>query len=61
MNIEKIEHTDRVFKCFCKNCNEWVNEKDTEFLDISEDFYGYDLITFICNRCKTKQRSNVLG
>jgi RNase P subunit RPR2 len=47
----------RTIKVFCKTCNEWIAERETEFVNIEEDFYGRDSLTFICPKCKTKQTS----
>ena len=40
---------------------ERVDEKTVEFLDISEDIQGRDLITFVCPECKKEHRSYRLG
>ena len=46
---------------FCKNCNEWMAEGDTNFESIQEDFQGRDLLTFKCPSCKTSQESYRVG
>ena len=46
---------------FCTKCSEWVEEADTEFENIEEDFRGRDLLTFKCPDCKTSQQSYRLG
>jgi len=48
------------FYVFCKNCGR-VNVKNVEELNIEEDIQGRDLLTFICNKCKERGKSNVYG
>ena len=44
-------------KVYCKECQAWVNEHDTEFLDISEGPMGEDLTTFKhCDKPSTSIR-----
>jgi len=47
-------------KVYCNTCNEWLTSKQTEILDIEEDPYGRDRVTFICNECKTEDKSLVI-
>ena len=47
----------RTIKVFCKTCDKWIDERKTEFVNIEEDMYGRDSLTFICLKCKTKQTS----
>ena len=51
----KGEHV--VIRCYCSKCREWIDESTIEFVDISEDFEGVDILTFICPTCKTEQSS----
>ena len=48
-------------KVYCSKCKEWLTPKQTEFLDIQEDPYGLDIVTFICNECKTENKSLVIS
>jgi len=48
-------------KVRCKKCAEWIDENETEFVNIEEDFEGRDVLTFICPQCKTKQKSCRVG
>lgn len=41
----------------CKNCGRISQDKDTEFVDIEEDFQGRDILTFICKKCGKQQKS----
>lgn len=47
-------------KVRCEKCG-WIDENDTEFIDISEDFQGADLLTFKCKKCGTKSTSRRYG
>ena len=48
-------------KVYCSKCKEWLTPKQAEFLDIQEDPYGRDNVTFICNECKTENKSLVIS
>jgi hypothetical protein len=48
----------RAIKVHCSTCDEWVDEKEVEFLNIEEDIEGKDLLTFVCHICKTKNKSH---
>ena len=43
----------------CKKCG-FVNEDDTEFINIEEDFQGADVLTFKC-KCGTVNKSRRFG
>jgi len=44
---------------YCSVCHEHKYEKDVEFIDISEDQFGADAVTFKCKKCGSIQKSNV--
>jgi len=48
-------------KVFCPTCEEWIRSKDMEFLNIEENLYGEDLVTFVCNTCNNEHKSLVRG
>lgn len=58
--MKKKYQYKKQIKVLCKNCH-WIDEKDTEFVDIEEDIQGADVLTFICPTCKTKQKSRRFG
>ena len=47
------------YTVYCSKCKEWVYSRDIEFIDIEEDISGRDNVTFICNKCQTKNKSLV--
>ena len=47
------------YTVYCSECKEWVYSRDIEFIDIEEDISGRDNVTFICNKCQTKNKSLV--
>lgn len=51
---------EKVIQVHCSNCG-WINEKETEFLDISEDIQGADILTFKCLTCGEKNSSRRYG
>jgi len=59
--MKKKYKYERVIRVHCKKCLEWIDEKDTKFVDIEEDFQGADVLTFICPKCGTQQKSRRLG
>ena len=44
---------------YCSECKERVNVDDTNFIDISEDMQGADLLTFECHFCETENQSRI--
>tara|TARA_Y100000310_G_C20626084_1_gene785969 strand:+ start:130 stop:492 length:363 start_codon:yes stop_codon:yes gene_type:complete len=44
----------------CSKCGK-IDEADTEFVNIEEDFQGADVLTFICPDCHTEQKSRRFG
>lgn len=40
--------------------NEWSKAKGIEFLNIEEDFYGRDVVTFVCPECGLEHKSLVV-
>lgn len=46
---------------FCSDCHKWIPEQKTEFIDISEDPCGKDILTFKCPHCKKQQQSHRVG
>lgn len=48
-------------RVYCKGCKAWVDEDDTEFVDISEDIQGADILKFKCNDCGTISESRRYG
>ena len=51
----------KVINVNCTKCRRWVDEDDTEFVDIEEDIQGADILTFKCPHCKTEQKSRRFG
>lgn len=50
-------HYRPVIKVYCSSCKDWRDEKKVEFIDICEGPRGEDILTFNCDRCKTKNES----
>jgi hypothetical protein len=42
---------------YCGNCKEWIPETDTALVNLEEGPQGEDILTYICPKCKTEQRS----
>ena len=47
----------RKAKVHCDKCDKWIEEDKVEFIDISEDISGRDVMVFRCPDCGTKQES----
>jgi len=43
----------------CPECKERSDSEKVEFLDISEDFQGYDVMKFKCPHCGKEVESHV--
>lgn len=52
---------DSPIKVMCTDCQEFMSESKVEFLNIEEDLFGRDRLTFNCPYCKTKQVSLRFG
>jgi Zn finger protein HypA/HybF involved in hydrogenase expression len=50
-----------MMECWCKDCDEWQDTRKVEFIDIQENAYGEDSLTFVCPLCDTTQTSLVTG
>lgn len=48
-------------KVYCSTCKEWVDERETEFVDIAEDIQGADQLTFRCKKCQQESTSRRIG
>lgn len=48
-------------KVNCSKCKQMVDEQDTTFVNIEEDFEGHDVLTFVCPICGTTQKSKRYG
>tara|TARA_B100001013_G_C24461479_1_gene383736 strand:+ start:431 stop:622 length:192 start_codon:yes stop_codon:yes gene_type:complete len=58
MNIKQLDDNTYVrIEVYCTECKEWMNEADTGFENIEEDFEGRDRLTFECFQCNTIQKS----
>ena len=45
---------------YCTECQEQHTVKEVTFINIEEDFYGRDLLTFQCPYTTTEQKSNIV-
>jgi uncharacterized protein (UPF0212 family) len=45
----------------CPKCKERFDAAKVKFLNIEEDFQGYDVMTFECPKCKTEEKAYVRG
>lgn len=58
---EWLEKFGPKIQVYCSGCKKLVNEEDTEFIGISEDIQGADLLTFKCKKCGQQSTSRRLG
>lgn len=52
---------EKVITVHCQKCPAFIDEKYVEFIDIEEDFQGFDVLTFRCPKCGTQQKSKRFG
>ena len=50
-------YKQKMIEVRCGPCNEWIDERETEFIDIEEDEQGKDMLTFRCPICRYKSKS----
>ena len=48
-------------RVYCHTCEEWIDESTVEFLNIEEDMYGRDKMTFKCPECGEESKSLRVG
>ena len=36
---------------WCEHCLEWKDDNEVSFIEMKEDLYGKDLLTFACDTC----------
>ena len=46
---------------YCKSCKKRFEEQNVKFVNLEENMYGEDVLTFICPECKTEQTSLRMG
>jgi len=56
-----FHYPDRIIQVYCEKCDDWVSENKVTTLNIEEDFYGRDKLTFSCHNCLTQQSSLRVG
>ena len=55
-----VESWEPPIKVVCGKCG-IMNEEDTEFVGIEEDFQGADILEFICPTCMMVRKSRRYG
>ena len=52
----------KIIKVFCEKCDKYIDEDTVEFVNIEEDgIIPYDVLTFICPKCKIQNKSRRIG
>jgi|TARA_Y100000296_G_scaffold1608_1_gene1660 hypothetical protein len=47
---------------WCEDCLEWKDAaNEVSFLNIEEDIYGKDMMTFDCDKCKNENKNFVIS
>jgi predicted RNA-binding Zn-ribbon protein involved in translation (DUF1610 family) len=52
---------EKIITVHCQKCPAFIDEKYVEFINIEEDFQGFDVLTFRCPKCGTQQKSKRFG
>ena len=58
--MEDFEYGTPAYQVWCTVCKKWKTVKDVEFLGVSEDERGRDLLEFQCPECLERMESNVV-
>jgi predicted RNA-binding Zn-ribbon protein involved in translation (DUF1610 family) len=61
MNKRYKYHKQQKVRVRCGPCNEWIDEQETEFINIEEDIQGADMLTFKCPICGNVSKSRRYG
>jgi len=56
-----LTYPKRVIKVKCRRCKHDFDEEDVEFVNVEEDFFGADILTFVCPECGQTTTSNRRG
>ena len=47
---------------WCEDCLEWKDAgEEVSFVNIEEDSFGKDLMTFECDRCENTNKNNIIS
>jgi hypothetical protein len=45
---------------WCEHCLEWRNDDEVSFIEMKEDVYGKDLLTFSCDTCDKDTTDSII-
>jgi len=45
---------------WCEHCLEWKDTNEVNFIEIKEDIYGKDLLTFTCDTCDKETTGSII-
>jgi len=52
---------EKTIQVHCSTCKEWMDEKTVKFENIEEGMRGEDILTFVCPKCNTTNKSMRVG
>ena len=45
---------------WCEHCLEWKDDNEVSFIEMKEDLYGKDLLTFACDTCSRETANSFI-
>jgi len=45
---------------WCEHCLEWKDDEEVSFIEMKEDGYGKDLLTFACDTCNRETNDSII-
>jgi hypothetical protein len=45
---------------WCERCLEWKDTNEVNFIEIKEDIYGKDFLTFACHTCNKETIDSII-
>ena len=53
--------TDITNWVWCEDCLDWKDAgNEVSFVNIEEDSFGKDLMTFLCDKCEKENKNNIV-
>tara|TARA_R110000824_G_scaffold117801_1_gene269823 strand:+ start:224 stop:418 length:195 start_codon:yes stop_codon:yes gene_type:complete len=54
--------TDVINWVWCQDCLDWKDAgNEVSFINIEEDSFGIDIMTFLCDKCEKENKNNLIS
>jgi len=59
--MKKSPFLERIITVYCSTCKDRIDETTVDVLDCEEGDRGQDVVTFVCPKCQTTNKSSRVG